>query len=755
MSLVLSLPVRHMLVSLVILTLAFSASAMPPDDAFQTTSTMRDETRDLVKYLEKIHYAGMPIHDIDAGELIKTYMSDLDFQRLFFYDEDREEFNLRFKGMLDIYLRQGTLMPAFEVFKVYRQRALKRLDWVDQRLQEPFDFEKDEYYMPDRSEADWPASEQEADALWERRLKYELIVEMLSHGDSSDDLAEQVSADIPDQPLEYLDEARKAVGKRYAQIRRNVEQMEPVEVQERFLTSLTHMYDPHSTFFSADSLEDFAIAMKNSLVGIGAVLSTQDGYCTIKELVPGGPADTSNELSPEDKIIGVAQDEEEMEDVVGMKLRKIVKLIRGEKGTKVRLLIQPAEGNPTERREVVLIRDKIKLTAALAQAEIFQVPQGERTYNIGVIELPAFYGGSDGSQSNGTTRDVEELIGKLKKANVQGIVLDLRTNGGGLLSEAVNLTGLFIPTGPVVQVKNTIGHIEERSDTNSMVAWDGPLIVLTSRFSASASEIVTGALKNHRRALIVGDSTTHGKGTVQAVFEMDRLSNSFFRNDKPRRGAAKVTIQKWYLPNGNSTQIKGVPSDIALPSAREYLPIGEDDLPHALVWDSIEPLPSFDSAALNANIDLSRHLISDDLLTNLRTSSSLRQQQLQEFDYWNTRVSWLRDKSEKKVVALNLDKHLKERREEKVFQDELEKREESLAASNFGSEEVLLNITLEKEEESRLAHFGQEESEAGDAKENDVLDIHLRESLRIMADWLQQLSKQMDEPQHLASRERS
>lgn len=759
-------PLRILLTGLLWLTV-LSATAEPvvpeaiPEEAFKTTQVMREETRELVKYLERVHYAGIPVSDLDLGEFIKTYMSDLDHQRLFFFETDLEDFKQRFESMMDIYLHQGTLMPAFEIFKVYRERSLERIAWILKRLNEDFDFSEDETYTPDRSETSWPVNPEEANALWKRRLKYEIIIEMLGQASTEDEPSnaentevstEEVSS-LPANPLAKLNAARATVRKRYEQMMRNVEQIEPIEVQEMFLTSLTHMYDPHSTFFSADSLEDFAIAIKNSLVGIGAILSTEDGYCTIKELIPGGPADTGNELEPEDRIVGVAQGDEEMVDVIGMKLRKIVKLIRGKEGTCVRLLIEPANGDPSNRKEITIVRDQIKLTATLAQAQIYQVPHGDKTYSIGVIELPAFYGGEDGEHASTTTHDVAELIGKLKQAGIQGLVLDLRNNGGGLLSEAVSLTGLFIPTGPVVQVKNTIGHIDEHSDTDKGVAWDGPLIVLVSRFSASASEIVTGALKNHHRALIVGDRTTHGKGTVQAVFEIDHFTHpSFFQRNAPKRGAAKVTVQKWYLPNGNSTQLKGVSADIPLPSVREFLPIGEDDLPHALIWDSIAPLSDYDANALSKDANLSAYLITDQLVEGLGEASQQRQHTLPEFNYWQTEVDWFEKKNEQKAFSLDLEKRLKKRLEDKAFQETLDERKEALIADeNYPFEDVFLDITLEKKNESLLAHPDDQDEE----DDKDHLDIHLREALRIMTDWLEETPLATPTSPQLASKEQA
>jgi len=680
-------------------------------------------------------------------------MGALDGHRLYFLHSDRMGFERDFGSLLELYFHQGKLLPAFRIFAIYRQRADERLDWVFKRLDKDFDFKSKDTFAPDRSEAEWPLTPAAADVIWENRLRFELVNEMIAlletrdevEGEEKDTEEEEKLSDEEildrlkvDGAMAKLDEAKDKLRKRYERTKRYLEQIDKVEVQEYFLTSLTHMFDPHSTFLSADTLEDFAIAMKNSLVGIGALLADEDGFCTIKKLIPGGPADTSNKFEPEDRIVGVAQgSEERFTDVIGMKLRKIVKLIRGEKGTKVRLLIQPAGSSPSTRRTITLTRDKIKLTEQLAQAEIYQLPVGKRTYTIGVINLPAFYGG----KTSTTTNDVRELIEKLMDADAEGLVLDLRHNGGGLLSEAVGLAGLFIPTGPIVQVKGTIGSIKEHADLNDEVAWSGPLIILVSRYSASASEIVTGALKNHHRALVVGDSKTHGKGTVQAIFEMDQSRfGGLLHPNKPTRGAAKITIQKWYLPNGDSTQIRGVPSDIALPSPREFLPIGEGDLPQALVWDSIDPLSSYNEYAFKNDLWLSSNFINDKLISDLRESSVKRQGKLDEFSYQRKSIEWLEKRNDHKDFSLNVEDRIATRREERIFTNELKDQMKLLAEKyEYVAEEVLLDIALEKEAVSRLAHSEDEVEE--EEEEDPQLDIHLRESLRIMGDWLFRKSK--------------
>jgi len=471
---------------------------------------------------------------------------------------------------------------------------------------------------------------------------------------------------------------------------------------------------------SVDSLEQFNEQINNSFVGIGAQLHSEDGYCIIKMLLPGGPAKASEQLGKDDKIVGVAQGDDDFVDVIDMKLQKIVKLIKGPKNTKVRLEIVPAGADPGERKIVSLIRDEIKLTANLARAEIIEVPHGDKVVPIGLLELPSFYGGR--GRGSSTSTDIAQLIGKLKEAEVKGMVLDLRHNGGGLLSEAVKLTGLFIPHGPVVQVKDTTGRIKKHIDRDPKTVWDGPLMVLVSRYSASASEIVAGALQDHGRAIIVGDTSTHGKGTVQAIFQVDQPFVFNFREAK--RSAAKVTIQKFYLPSGRSTQNKGVPSDIILPSANEFLPIGESDLPKALKWDEIAKL---DWESFPNHPEKSAKL-GDDLFETLRKASMKRQSSLDEFSYLKDSIEWFRKNREQKTYSLNLETRRAKAARDKDKKDDLEAVLKTLAKNKLKAREILLDIALEQGEEPRdLNEYDEDDPN---------FDIHRREGLRIMAEWI-------------------
>jgi carboxyl-terminal processing protease len=728
---------------------------------FYTTPTMQAETRMIINYLEKQHYLGQSLDQLEPKALIRGYLTDLDPARMFMERAMVEQFVERYAPTLLGQLRRGDLSAAFEMYQLYRATSTERIDWVLQRLEGPFDFSERETYSADRAEAQWPGDLESANQLWERRLKYDLLNLALSRlslaekdlpetledpevpGNDPQAIAEALADGEPEEPQNFEEAlvlAKETLTKRFQYLKESIELTEALEVQEVFLTALTHQYDPHSTFMSSETLEEFEIAMHNSLVGIGAVLTEEDGTCEIRELIVGGPARKGGELSAGDRIVGVAQGEAgEMVDVVGMRLRKIVQQIRGEKGTTVRLLIQPAGEDPSARKVVSIVRDKVKLTANLASAEVYQVPIKSRTYSIGVIDLPAFYGSDTTLGESSTTDDVRELIGKLKQVRVEGIILDLRYNGGGLLSEAVALTGLFIRKGPVVQIKNVHGHVQALSDRDRSIAWAGPLMVLVSSYSASASEIAAGALQNYGRALIVGDKETHGKGTVQAVFPLGR--SPFLSRAVKNRGAAKVTVQQFYLPDGSSTQLHGVRSDIVVPSLSSYLAIAERDL--------TKPVP-FDTIRAARLVPLSGTMSVDDpLIDDLRIASEQRQSSLPEFDYLNDNIERLREGIEQKTFTLNLEQRQTDRLEDKAFREEMDARIEALTDLRFEAEEVLVSLAHKRKQaqqaQDAAAGLDPDSTEADEAQPPS-LDIPLREGLRIMADWVDLLKQDGSAP---------
>lgn len=759
------------------LLLVFSLYSSESGKRLSSSDEMASQTRWVVNTINARHYLRDSVEKLDGKEMVRAYADSFDYSRMYFLESDLEDFEFRFADAMEEFLAKGNLYAAFEVYRDFKMAATARTEWVFERLQEDWDFSEQETFRPDRREAKWPADEKEADTLWERRLKYELLNELLSLAGEKEDaelspnsdntvLAEPGDNESSFDPsalrrlvendaffAEKLDEAREKVHRRYERNLRHTVDREAAEVQEAFINAMTQLFDPHSSFFSSDSLENFNSSVQNSFVGIGAMLQDVDGICTIKELLPGGPAEESRLLEPEDEILGVAQGEEAFEDVIDMELRYIVRKIKGDKGTIVRLLIRPGDAaDPSVRKIVSLVRDEVKLTANLAEGRLITVPVEEgHTIPVGVIKLPSFYGNiGAGNTLTTTSDDVTELLNKLRDMGAEGIVLDLRMNGGGLLSEAVRVAGLFIPVGPVVQVRDKSGRTDVLSDRDPRLLWDGPLIVLTSRFSASASEIVAGALQDHDRALIVGNSSTHGKGTVQEVYHMNtRLPFSWLNSaeKEARPVASKITIKQFYLPDGSSTQVRGVPSDIALPSVNEFLPIGEDDLPHALPWGEIEEVEwVIDWQKLRVNSANEPKLVDA-----LAKRSEERRENLEEFDFLKKQIEWRRKRFEEKTVSLHLAQRIQRKINEQSYIEDLDEIYDTLSENDYPKEEVLLQV-VEKQNaisEKNLAEpiispGGTERDEAPEVASNDEeaeedgrgFDIYLRETARVMADWV-------------------
>jgi carboxyl-terminal processing protease len=722
-----------------------------PTPALQRT--LQFEASALVKNLEKFHYNRGSVKSADYAQVIPNYMGDglggLDRQHLFFLAGDRERFMSTYGGTLYFNVKNsGNVNAAYEIFYVYRQRLADRIAWINEALKGDFTFDTSETYETDRTESKtpWPATAAEADELWKRRLKFELLDEVLAAKKDDaraalvpmKDSAPLPAGSLPSAPAVVatepaapakspLEQAKDTVRKRYERQMKAVDEYDAEDVAERFLNTIAELYDPHSSYQSASSFEDFNIQMRLELVGIGAVLElSKDGdYCTVKEVVPGGPASLDNRLREGDRIVGVAQgDKGETVEVIGWSLNKIVRMIRGDKDTKVRLQIWPAGATDTSvRREYVITRDKVKLDSTRAHGAIFDVPgPNGTTVPYGVISLPLFYGGADDDDKRTASNDVKELVTQMKRAGIKGLALDLRRNGGGLLSEAIDLAGLFIRRGPVVQVKNYDGEVELGVDRDTSVSYDGPLAVVVDRFSASASEIVAGALQNYGRALIIGDSSTHGKGTVQTVQPFSILLGS-----PEKLGAIKLTIQKFYLPNGSSTQLKGVIPDIVLPSADEYIPnIGERDLDRALVWDEI-PSAVFDGKPLDAAT-----------LAPLRAASLQRQQALEEFSYLRTTIERFKTRMEEaKVVSLNLKQREQQKASDKTFNDQMKAERDRLAKGDFLYREFWLG-EKPKPKTKAASEDPDDPDDPDDGAAYAKMDIQLRETFRILGDYMNQ-----------------
>lgn len=693
------------------------------DRKFSTSTSLSTEARTLVQLLEQAHFNRDSVKSSDYTEVISTYMGDLDGQKLFFLSSDKAEFEKKYGST--VYENAsflGNIDAAYQIYATYEQRATARINWVFEELKTDFDLTTDATYRTDRTKSDWPSTAANADDLWRTRLKFELIDQILNK--------------------KTVDEAKKTVRKRYEQMLKSLGETEGRDLAEIYLGCIARLYDPHSTYFSPETFEEFGIQMKLQLVGIGAMLSMEDDNCIVKELVPGGPADLGRQLKPNDRIISVGQTGAEPVEVIGMKLRKVVEMIRGEKGSQVHLLVQPADAtDPSVRRTIIITRDVVKLNSQRAHAAIFQVPGADNLPRpLGVITLPTFYGpaaegdtDSDGGKT-GATQDIARLISQLKEAGIDGLVLDLRRNGGGYLNEAIDLTGLFVKSGPVVQVKDYTGSIQVDGDKSSAIAYSGPLAVLVDRFSASASEIVAGALQNYGRAIIIGDTSTHGKGTVQTVMEMRNLSR-LLANSPAKTGAAKITIQKFYLPGGASTQLKGVVPDIVLPSIDDYLPIGEASLPHALIWDQI-PTSFFDGSPLEPKV-----------LSPLRRASADRQTKLEEFDYLRRNIDWFKIRLEaQKLVSLNLETRQKQKAADAEFRKAMKAERDRLAQSDYAFKEYRLGPPPAP----RIKAPKKDDDDTDDpeiaAEENQSypkLDIHLREAFRVIVDAME-LGKSRD-----------
>ena len=541
----------------------------------------------VAQILQRQHYLRLPINDEVSSKFLDRYLDSLDNLHIYFLQSDVQEFEKYRYKLDDLTVEAGDTTPAREIFSRFRQRLDQQYEFVLETLRKgKWDFTTDDRFVLDRKKLPRPGDLAEAKRLWSDRLRYEYLDQKLSKV----------------EPEEIV----KTLSRRYSRVLRMIRDYDNDDVLQIYLTALAHVYDPHSDYMGKSELENFSIGMKLSLYGIGAMLQSEDGICKIKSLTDGGPAQRSKQLRSDDKILAVAQSNLPPVDVVDMKLSKVVELIRGPKGTEVRLTINPGDApNASVRKVITLVRDEIKLEDSAAKAKIFETSIGkdsagrEKTMRLGFIDLPSFYSGFEleGRKNSGeqksTTADVAKLLRKLVQEKVGGVILDLRRNGGGSLEEAINLTGLFIKEGPVVQVKDYDGRIFQDTDPDSAVWYDGPLVVLTSRFSASASEILAGALQDYGRALIVGDSSTHGKGTVQSLLQLKQIMRQSGILTSGDPGALKITIRKFYRASGASTQLKGVTPDLILPSVNNHIEVGEASLENPLEWDTI-PAATYD-----------------------------------------------------------------------------------------------------------------------------------------------------------------
>ena len=616
------------------LAVAFAVAAQPvlaKTDAEQVAISVG-------RLLEEGHYTHQPLTDEISRKFLRTYLELLDFSHLFFTQEDVDAINAKYGTSIDDDILLGNLKPAYEIYDLYQKRVDARVAKVKELLKQPPDFKTDGTIELSRQKAPWPKDDAEADQLWRGRIASELLQEHLS--------------EHPIEPGPQL------VARRYDRLARNVHEEDKDEQMKLFLDALAQTYDPHSEYLSKADVKNFSINMGLSLVGIGAMLRSEDGFAKIETLVPGGPAQTDGRLKVGDKITAVAQGGADYVDVRDMRLDKVVEMIRGKKGTHVRLLAIPADApDPSKRKSVELVRDEIKLKDQEARADIIIKKDGEgNPVKLGWITLPSFYADMDRHQKS-TTRDVLALLKRLKKENITGLIVDLRRNGGGSLEEAISLTGLFLKSGPIVQTKSSNGNVVVSSDPDPGVAYSGPMVVLTSRQSASASEIFAAALQDYGRAVIVGDKNTFGKGTVQTILDIGRYT-SLLGSRSQEDGALKLTIQKFYRVAGGSTQLHGVASDIVLPTLTDLPEFGEGALKNCLPYDEV-PKAKYTrwSDAHSLFID------------ELKRRSQERIQNNPDFHYVMEDMDLLRHRLDDNRISLNLDVRRKELQEDKLRKD--------------------------------------------------------------------------------------
>lgn len=611
------------------------------------------------RLLEQGHYSRRKIDDKLSKELFKNYLEALDYNHLFFTQKDVDAFAKKYETTLDDDILLGNPEPAYVIYDLYKKRLTERVTKAKELVKEKFDFKGDSTVEINRQKAPWPKDDAEADAIWRARVENEVLADQLSKKDgvvAVETTTNKGKQDVVATPAKNADQNPvERITKRYDRLLRSINEQTKDDVVKIFLSTLAQTYDPHSEYLSKSELENFAINMRLSLVGIGAVLQSDEGYAKIMELVPGGPASRSGEIKVGDRISGVAQGDKEFVDTVDMKLDKVVEMIRGKKDSIVRLQVLPVNGtDPSVRKIVQIKRDEIKLKESEAKAELIERPLRDgTTQRLGWIVLPSFYADMEHSGSataKSTTKDVLALLNRLKQEQISGLVVDLRRDGGGALDEAVNLTGLFVKRGPVVQAKDSNGNIHVSRDRDSTVAWDGPLIVLTNRLSASASEIFSAALQDYGRAIVIGDSSTFGKGTVQNMIEIGRVMP--FLGGGNEAGALKLTIQKFYRIAGGSTQLKGVLPDIKLPSPTDHPEIGEGALKGPLAYDTVDPVP-FERWGGNL------------FKTELISRSNARIADDPEFRYIVEDTELMQKRLTENKLSLNLDKRKTEISDEK------------------------------------------------------------------------------------------
>lgn len=681
-------------------------SAMPDADMGTVPVTLKPTTQEAeaallsARFLTRFHYQAQPLDDAMSEKIFDKYLKSLDSEKVYFTQVDIDRFK-PLRDQLDDAIWNEDLSGPFAMFNLYIQRASERMHYALGLLGKGFDFDTKESYEYDRDKAPWPKDQAALDTLWHKRVK-------------NDWLRLKLAGQKPDV-------IRKTLTKRYQGYINRIRQLDTQDAFQSFMDAYAETTDPHTDYFGPRAAQNFDIAMRLSLEGIGAVLQLRDEYTQIREVVPGGPASKSGKIQVGDRVVAVGQGEHcPMEDVVGWRLDDVVDKIRGKKNTTVRLEVLPAEAGLDGKHKIVtLVRKKVSIEEQAAKKKLIQVKEGKLTRKIGVIDLPTFYQDFDARRRGdpdykSASRDVAKLVGELKKDGVDGIIVDLRNNGGGSLSEAVALTGLFIHTGPVVQVRSSNGSVDEEKDDDPGIVWKGPLAVLVNRGSASASEIFTAAIKDYGRGLVIGDPT-FGKGTVQNLVNLDRFADS--GSEKPSFGELKMTIAQFFRINGGSTQLRGVTPDIEFPKNGDEKEFGESTYDNALPWNQISPAPGYKPVA--------------DVKPIVPELEKMHQARVATSPSWKLMLDELAEYKKNRAkteLSLNYATREAERKQFEALQTQFNKRHKAIDGDADDTLEVNLDDGLQPGERSLKTEL-KEEKEAKSAK-----DVYLDEAAHILAD---------------------
>ena len=687
----LKLTLFSLLLSLSSLSLANQIEALKP------TEEQSKAAVELVQKLDGEHYRDQEFNDALSSRYFDEYLKSLDSARNFFLQSDITEFE-KFRKSFDDDYKKGRLDNSFFIYNRFNERMIQRLEKVVKELEDPktqFNFDVEESIQLDREKANWPANQAEADKLWHQYLKSNLLNSMLSG--------------------KKLDESKTTLRKRYANQLRRLKQQTAEEAFSVMMNSLTTLYDPHTNYLSPENAENFDISMSLELQGIGAVLQSDEDYTKVSSLVAGGPAQKQGQLKPNDKIISIAQGNDgEFVDVVGWRLDEVVKLIRGPKGTVVRLEVIPADPTATANKVIAIKRETVKLEDQAAKKAIFDVKDGEETFKLGVIDIPTFYMNFEAYQKGdpnykSTTRDVYNLLNELNKQKVDGIIIDLRDNGGGSLPEAAMLTDLFVDPGPVVQIRQSDDTISRNYRAYQPAVYRAPVAVLINRLSASASEIFAGAIQDYGRGIVIG-STTFGKGSVQNLVDL-------------KHGRLKITEAKFYRISGDSTQHRGVIPDVELPSLLDANEIGESSYDNALPWDRIHPAPH------------QKYYNIGKYLPKIETEHQERMAKDPEFIFLNKQSEMFKEAAGKKEVSLRL-----------VTRQEEQKKMEKRALDNENQRRIAKGEKPYADYAALKAANGGDEDEDAPPKETDKEinpeeDPYLMEAGHILADFIEQIQQ--------------